>query len=213
MPPLHPSQRLIEKQKIPSSGSKAKQGLIGTVSSPDLSYGKEQVVNGSGQKTYREKHINNLEVDHKSSSKDATRSKNNNVRQRRVTLASAKCTASTGKLQKAASLPEIPIYRPVTFESQQKSSLDQENSPPQNREKLSRQNSQQEILCHDHVIVNLTRSLPLSVMIKANQNINKVVQKRKALMIERCRTARDRNTFEDPRWKELESILEASDST
>ena len=65
-------------------------------------------------------------------------------------------------------------------------------------------------LCDEHVIGHLTRTLPMSLMIKANQNINKEVNRRKSIMIARCQQARDVSMTDDPRWLKLQESLRQS---
>ena len=62
-------------------------------------------------------------------------------------------------------------------------------------------------ICDESVIVNLTRTLPTALMIKANANINAVINDRKHNMITASREISTRNTFSDERWRNLESLL------
>ena len=72
---------------------------------------------------------------------------------------------------------------------------------------LSSEESGYDDLCKPAVITRLTRTLPATLMLKANQNINKVIFERKRTMLQKSKAASLRNTFVDPRWESLESSL------
>ena len=67
-------------------------------------------------------------------------------------------------------------------------------------------------LCEDGVILRITRTLPMSMLIRANQNVNKIVQVKKDKMLKKCREESQKNTLEDPRWLSLKATLEKSAS-
>ena len=62
-------------------------------------------------------------------------------------------------------------------------------------------------LLEGDVISRLTRTLPETLMIKANQNINKIIDKRKQRMLKKARDSSSRDIMRDPRWQKLESAL------
>ena len=62
-------------------------------------------------------------------------------------------------------------------------------------------------LLEGDVISRLTRTLPETLMIKANQNINKIIDKRKQRMLKKARDSSSRDIMQDPRWQKLESAL------
>ena len=62
-------------------------------------------------------------------------------------------------------------------------------------------------LCKPEVIKKITETLPMSLMIKANQNVNKVVYEKKKKMIARCRRIAERQVVSDPRYLALQQSL------
>ena len=63
------------------------------------------------------------------------------------------------------------------------------------------------VVLEGDVITRLTRTLPETLMIKANQNINKIIDKRKQRMLRKSRDCSSRDTMQDPRWQKLASAL------
>lgn len=67
-------------------------------------------------------------------------------------------------------------------------------------------------ICDQEVISRLTQTLPVSLMIKANQNVNKVIDHQKQGMLLHSKKGTTKNMFSDPRWKRLTSTLVESGS-
>lgn len=66
-------------------------------------------------------------------------------------------------------------------------------------------------LCDDDVILRITRTLPMSMLIRANQNVNKLVEIKKEKMLRRCRQESQKDALSDPRWLRLKDSLEKPD--
>lgn len=233
MPPLPPSQRFVEKQKIrgayPDIQKRATVGgddvvkknpqkvnsLSTNQSSLPVVYGSDYPrstnivqVGASAEKSYRRHNYSYTKAN--STSKTA---------QSAYALPQTK-SATLRKSKMCISLPDFnAVIQPVDANCDDAITIDEidhcgpadtaTNDTTSKRHHNSRDTQPEavEILCQEDVVTKLTRTLPMSLMIKANRNINKEVQKRKNVMIARCKRARDVNTLEDPRWRQLERIL------
>lgn len=251
MPPLHPSQRLIEKQKIPQSYQQQHKLITTGTADPNqkngdqmngqTAYSKRCVVGTSKRKLTKQRAImqddstfmtpgerngiedvnvpsrNGSSVDSLSKVKFSRTVDDNN---------NSSNYHKTRKFSKSVSLPDIQLTkskttfdlkenRPVTYGIENGADinfLDDEEFPIDRHDDVTandvrRNGYHQEVLCEDEVIDTITRTLPLSIMIKANQNINREVQKRRARLIEKCKNDRDKDTLNDPRWVELKKVL------
>ena len=67
--------------------------------------------------------------------------------------------------------------------------------------------SQDALLLDADVITRLTRTLPQTLMVRANQNTNRIIDNHKQRMLRKARTSSSRNTMADPRWENLTSSL------
>ncbi len=63
------------------------------------------------------------------------------------------------------------------------------------------------VLCQDDVIGRLTSTLPAALMVRANQNLNKVIDQRKQRLLKKSRDRITRSSLLDPRWQNLQGSL------
>ena len=66
------------------------------------------------------------------------------------------------------------------------------------------------VLCEDAVIKKITSTLPMSLMVKANHNVTRLVTEQKQKLIEKCRLITTQKASVDPRFIALQQTLQHS---
>ena len=73
------------------------------------------------------------------------------------------------------------------------------------------ESEEEQVLCEPEVIKSITSTLPMSLMMKANHNINKIVSEQKQKLIAQCKKVTEKNATSDPRFLALKQILQPRD--
>ena len=239
LPPLHPSQRLIERKHIRKTETTKKPTFFSRETDhnhqnnsfngvdpihqkldqlePKMSSNQNALTSlNAGKKSKELEEKSKLSVYLTDESIESVTSK---AVRRRYFSAKEEVSVDDDQLQtkmgrKVRSFSCVEDISKVKMEDTQKSELLLTQTLPSDRDnpdsKIKSPTSiedEDEVLCDDKIVTNLTRTLPISLMIKANKNINRVVAKRQRLMIDRCRQSYDKSLLSDPRWSELEGLL------
>ena len=112
----------------------------------------------------------------------------------RAILLSPSSTFVTSSDIPPGSPSRLSLARQEAGEEQQEAGGDSPDSP-------------QLCLCDEQIIMNLTRTLPSSMMLKANAKLNAVISERKQSLMDHARQGSTQDTFTDPRWHNLRAIL------
>ena len=108
------------------------------------------------------------------------------------------------RLQKAISLPVIPLGGTSDWTAADDIS---EYSASSGKSDSSGTPRGEEELCDPQVISEITKTLPMSLMIRANQNVNKVVYDKKKKLIQKSKKIAEREVVSDPRYLALQNSL------